>query len=37
MATIFHVLGIDPNVQFVHPSGRPVSMIEGGKPIEELV
>jgi hypothetical protein len=37
MATIFHVLGIDSNLQFVHPSGRPISMIEGGKAIEELV
>jgi hypothetical protein len=37
MATIFHVLGIDLNVQYVHPSGRPISMIEDGKVIEELV
>jgi len=36
MATVFHVLGIDPAVQFVHPSGRPISMIEDGKVIEEL-
>jgi hypothetical protein len=37
MATIFHVLGIDPQVQFVHPSGRPTSMIEDGTVIRELV
>jgi uncharacterized protein (DUF1501 family) len=37
MATMFHVLGIDPQVQFVNPAGRPVSMIEEGRPIEELV
>jgi hypothetical protein len=37
MATVFHVLGIDPKVQFVNPAGRPVYMIENGKPIEELV
>jgi hypothetical protein len=37
MATIFHVLGIDQQVQVVHPSGRPISMIENGKPIAELV
>ena len=37
MATIFHVLGIDLKVQYVHPSGRPMSMIEDGKVIEELV
>lgn len=37
LATIFHVLGIDQNVQFVHPNGRPISMIEEGKVIKELV
>jgi uncharacterized protein (DUF1501 family) len=37
MATLFHVLGIDPATQFVHPSGRPMNMIEDGKPIAELV
>jgi hypothetical protein len=36
MATVFQVLGIDPAVQFMHPSGRPISMIEDGKVIEEL-
>ena len=37
MATLFHVLGIDLKVQYVHPSGRPMNMIEDGKVIEELV
>jgi uncharacterized protein (DUF1501 family) len=37
MATIFQVLGIDRRVQFVDQAGRPVYMIENGKPIEELV
>ena len=37
MATIFHVLGIDPEVQFVDTFGRPKYMIEGGKVIRELV
>lgn len=37
MATIFHVLDIDQRVQFVHPSGRPTSMIEDGTVIRELV
>ena len=23
MATVFHVLGIDPHLQFVNPAGRP--------------
>jgi uncharacterized protein (DUF1501 family) len=37
MATLFHVLGIDRRIQFVDQAGRPVYMIEKGKPIEELV
>ena len=37
MATIFHVLGIERRVQFIDQAGRPVYMIEDGKPIEELV
>jgi uncharacterized protein (DUF1501 family) len=37
MATIFHVLGIDPRVQFVNQAGRPVYMIEDGQPIADLV
>jgi uncharacterized protein (DUF1501 family) len=37
MATIFTVLGIDLATQFQSPSGRPVYMIENGKPIAELV
>ncbi|MEQ8785057.1 MAG: DUF1501 domain-containing protein [Pirellulaceae bacterium] len=37
MATVFQVLGIDGRTQFVNQAGRPVYMIEDGKPIEELV
>jgi hypothetical protein len=37
MATIFQVLGIDQDLQFKDPSGRPIPMINGGKPIPELV
>jgi uncharacterized protein (DUF1501 family) len=37
MATICHVLGIDPHIQFTHPSGRPIYMIENGRAIEEVV
>jgi uncharacterized protein (DUF1501 family) len=37
MATIFHVLGLDPRIQYIDPAGRPVYMVEDGKPIEELV
>jgi hypothetical protein len=37
MATVFHVLGIDRQTQFVNTAGRPVYMIEDGQPIAELV
>jgi hypothetical protein len=37
MATVFDVLGIDNRIQFVNQAGRPVYMIENGKPIEALV
>lgn len=37
MATVFHVLGIDRNVQYYTNAGRPVSMIDNGKPIVELL
>ncbi|MBI4607202.1 MAG: DUF1501 domain-containing protein [Planctomycetes bacterium] len=36
-ATIYHVLGVDPSVSFLHPSGRPVAAVDGGKVIEELL
>jgi uncharacterized protein (DUF1501 family) len=35
--TVLHVLGINPNIQFTHPSGRPMYMIENGQPLEEVV
>jgi hypothetical protein len=37
MATVFHVLGIDPQVQFIDSFGRPKYMVETGKVIRELV
>lgn len=37
MATVFHVLGIDTKQQFFNQAGRPVFLIEDGKPIKELV
>jgi len=37
MATVFHVLGIDQGTQFIDQGGRPVFMIETGKPIPSLV
>jgi hypothetical protein len=36
-ATVFHVLGLPIDQHFTDPSGRPVAMIDGGKPIAELI
>jgi len=35
--TIFHVLGVDPNQNFLNHSGRPVAALEPGAPIHELL
>jgi hypothetical protein len=37
MATVFHVLGLPQNLHYNDPSGRPTPMIDGGRPIAELV
>jgi len=37
MATVFQVLGVDPKIQFFNEAGRPVYMLENGRPIRELV
>ncbi|MEX2214139.1 MAG: DUF1501 domain-containing protein [Phycisphaeraceae bacterium] len=37
MATVFHVMGIPRDQQFKDNFGRPVYMLDKGKPIEELV
>jgi uncharacterized protein (DUF1501 family) len=37
MATVFHVLGVPPDLHYKDPSGRPTPMLDGGKPIAELV
>ncbi len=37
MATVFHVLGLPQDLQYRDPTGRPTSMINGGKPIAELI
>jgi len=37
MATVFHVLGVPQDLQFKDQAGRPTSMIEGGRPIAELI
>jgi hypothetical protein len=37
MATVLSVLGVDPKMQFTNQAGRPVTLVEEGKPIAELV
>ncbi len=37
MATVFHVLGIPEALQYSDPSGRPTSMLNGGRAIQELI
>ena len=36
-ATIYRVLGIDPKLQLLDPSGRPVNVLEDPEPISELL
>jgi uncharacterized protein (DUF1501 family) len=36
-ATIYHVLGIDPKLHLLDPSGRPSPVLEDPTPIEELL
>jgi hypothetical protein len=36
-ATVYHVLGIDPTVSFLDRTGRPVPVLDEGKPIAELL
>ena len=35
-ATIYHALGIDHHLQIPDAAGRPVSVVDGGKPVMEL-
>src|SRR5262245_46168400 len=35
-ATIYEALGIDPHLQLPDPTGRPVTIVEGGSPLTEL-
>ncbi|MDP7204213.1 MAG: DUF1501 domain-containing protein [Pirellulaceae bacterium] len=37
IATILHIYGLDPQLQYVNNQGRPTYLIEDGQPIEELV
>jgi hypothetical protein len=36
-ATIYQVLGIDPRLQLLDPSGRPTSVLDDPTPIAELL
>jgi len=36
-ATIYQVLGIDPSIQFLDRTGRPVAALDHGKPIGDLL
>src|SRR5439155_22652658 len=36
-ATIYEVLGIDPKLQLLDPTGRPVSVLDDPTPISELL
>jgi len=36
-ATVYHVLGVDPNVSFVNTFGRPITALDHGVPIQELL
>jgi uncharacterized protein (DUF1501 family) len=36
-ATVYRVLGIDPKLQVLDPSGRPVSVLDDPEPIDELL
>lgn len=37
LATVYHVMGFDPNFQFGNKAGRPVAPLSVGEPIAELV
>jgi hypothetical protein len=37
LATVYHVLGIDPASELPDQAGRPVKLIDSGQPIGELV
>lgn len=37
LQTVYHVLGIDPSASFLNESGRPMPVLNAGRPIEELI
>lgn len=36
-ATMYHALGVDPEIKFLDPAGRPVPVLDHGEPIRELI
>lgn len=37
LATVYHVLGIDPRQTFLDNSGRPIPILDSGAPIQEII
>ena len=37
LATVYHVLGIDQNVELTDKVGRPVKVLASGEPIREVI
>jgi uncharacterized protein (DUF1501 family) len=37
LATVYHVLGIDPKLSFKDHSGRPIPILDEGEPIAEVI
>jgi uncharacterized protein (DUF1501 family) len=37
LATVYHVLGIDPHLEFKDMTGRPIPILHQGEPIKELI
>jgi uncharacterized protein (DUF1501 family) len=37
LATVYHVLGIDPRQTFQDNSGRPIPILDSGDPIREII
>jgi hypothetical protein len=37
LATVYHVLGIDQNIELTDKLGRPVKVLSAGVPIRELI
>ena len=35
--TVYHVLGVDPHHEFPNESGRPMAVMNTGRPIAELI